>query len=223
MKLIQQLFEEMLPQSSDLIRLALNQRIFDLGIEGVFVEEVDIEFDGDVIVEFVDNEQNEMSVLFQYDPVDGAEAIVIDDEGGDFEDEENGEFEIDMIDIDPLVPTIINLGNGTHSIDLVNNKWMNRSFFDALFSLADHMESMPSDIDERAAFVIKGGKKVKVALVRRKRKKRLTSKQKAGFKKGARKRKAKKGQINRKRAKSLKVRKRLKLKKNTNKKLKVMR
>ena len=69
------------------------------------------------------------------------------------------------------------------------------------------------DLLEKVGIVVRGGKKVKVQLVRKPTvKKRLTSKQKAGFKKAAMKRKGKKAQIAKAQKKSAKVRGRLKLK-----------
>lgn len=215
MKLVNSLFENLENQTAEDIRSAVNQRIFDIGFEGVGVGEVSVDIDGETVVTFVDDDLDEMDVLFAYDPEDGAEAIILDDS-----DTDDDELEIDMLDLDALKPRLIDFGNENIAIDLVNNKWMNKSFFETLFSVGDFMEEEEKNIDERSAFVVRDGKKVKVALVRRKRKKRLTSKQKAGIKKGVRKRKSKKGQIARKRKKSLKLRGRLKLKKKDNKKFK---
>jgi hypothetical protein len=76
-------------------------------------------------------------------------------------------------------------------------------------------------ISERSVIVVRGGKRVRLPLVRRRRRKRLTSKQKNAIRRGAKKRKMKRGQIARARKKSLKLRKRGNLKRNTNKRLKV--
>ena len=61
--------------------------------------------------------------------------------------------------------------------------------------------------------VVRGGKKVKLPIVMKKKRRVLTSKQRAGLKRAALKRKQNKVQINRKRAKSLKLRKRSNIKK----------
>ena len=69
-----------------------------------------------------------------------------------------------------------------------------------------------SGIDEVKKTVISGGKKVRLAIVRKVRRKRLTSSQKQGIRKAVIKRKQKKGQSSRRRKKSLALRKRSGLK-----------
>ncbi len=224
MSLVKELREALEGNTEDEIKKAINERLAAVGFDGIGVSEVAVESNGETVVSFADLEGDEMDVLFSWDDDDGAEAIILND-GFDLEDDEEGDddLEIDMVDIDPLDPKLIDLGSGEKAVDLVNNGWMNKTFFETLFTAADFMDDIlePESVDERKAVVVRGGKKVKVALVRRKRKKRLTSKQKAGIRKGARKRKAKKGAIARKRKKSLKLRKRLKLKKKDNKRFKV--
>lgn len=217
MKLLSQLFEAMEPQKEEDIAAALNQRISDLDFDGVEVTEVSVEESGETVVTFMDLELNEMDVLFSYDKEDGAEAIILEDDDDEFDDD--SEVEVDSIDFDALDPKLIDLGDGAKAVDLVNNKWMNRGFIENLFTAGDILDDL-SDMDERKAVVVRGGKKVKVSLARRRRKKRLTAKQKAGIRKAVRSRKKKKSQTARKRKKSLKLRKRLKLKKKDNKKFK---
>jgi hypothetical protein len=73
--------------------------------------------------------------------------------------------------------------------------------------LREHVEFDSFEIDEQGfARVVRGGKVVKLPLVRRKRRRVLTGKQRQGFRKAAMKRKAKKGQIARKRKRSLRIR-----------------
>ena len=68
-------------------------------------------------------------------------------------------------------------------------------------------------VEQSFAVRVRGGQRVKLPVVRRKRRVRLTPKQKQGIRKAARKRKAQSSKIQRKRKRSLKVRKRLGLKK----------
>ena len=71
-----------------------------------------------------------------------------------------------------------------------------------------------AEIDEAGfARVVRGGKVVRLPLVRRKRRRILTGKQRQGIRKAALKRKAKAGQIKRKRAKSLRLRRNQNVKK----------
>lgn len=214
MKLLNQLWEEVERASAEEIKKAINKRMEDLELEGVKVDSVSLEIDGETLVTFVDDDNNEMVVLFSYND-EGAEVIFLDADDADKED-----AELEMIDLDGLEPKIFKINKDKSEIDLINNKWMTDGFFQALFD-AGPVATSEQLINEITTFVVRGGKKVKVNLVRRKRKRRLTPAQKAGIKRGARKRKQNKNAISRKRKKSLKLRKRSKLKKNTNKRLKV--
>lgn len=69
------------------------------------------------------------------------------------------------------------------------------------------------EITERKVTVVRGGKRVRIPVVRKIRRKKLSAKQKQGIRKAVRKRKMKAGAIGRKRKKSLAVRKRSGLKK----------
>lgn len=227
---------------SKAIRSSIEKRINFLGIEGVFVDEVEVDIDGDIIVTFVDEEDDEMDVVFAYDPEDGAIAIIQDDDD-DAEDSL-------LVDLGGLAPSVIKTAFGTY-LNLLDLSWMNKSAFLTLFQAgqldddsdddyeddkeednqedkrlpdpygyidtSENAEENEDHIDEaRKVYVVRNGKKVKLAIVRKVRKKILTAKQKAGIRKAVMKRKAKKGSIARKRKKSLKIRKRLKIKKPKN-------
>lgn len=220
MKLFKQL-EDMFAMSGDDIQRAFNARISKLGLEGVWVNEVETDIGGDALVTFVDEDNDSMEVLFTYDPDEGAIAVVLEE---DEFDDVNDEEDIDFVDLDALGPKLIDMGGEDPAIDLINLNWLSESALMAILNIGDFLDDdkdSDSTVDEASTVVVRGGKKVRLALVRRKRKKRLTPKQKAGFKKAARKRKAKSGQISRKRKKSLKLRKRSGLKVNKNKRLKV--
>lgn len=222
MKLAEKIFKQFIEgmiQSPDEIKSSLNDRIMSLDFEGVTVNDVEVEPSGDTIVSFVDEDKDEMVVLFSYDDEDGATAVILQEfDDGDSEDD-NDEIEVEIIDLNPLEPKI----KDGKFIDMVDLSWLNSSGLFAILNAGDYFddEDDNDDVSERSVFVVRGGKKVKLALVRRKRRKRLTPAQRAGVRKAVRKRKAKKGQINRSRKKSLKLRRRSKLKRNTNKRLKV--
>jgi hypothetical protein len=107
-------------------------------------------------------------------------------------------------------------GDEGEVVNLVDPSWLEESVFMAILS-----SDLEAELEEKFQFVIRGGKKVKKKLVRNKRRKVLTAKQRAGIKKATRSRKAKKGQTARKRKISNKLRKRMKLGKNKDKNLKV--
>lgn len=218
MKIAQKLIKEDMIRFSDAeIKSALQNRISNLGFENAYIDDVTSDEDGDVVVSFTNEDGEFMEVLFTYDLVDGAEAIILTDDIADSEDddfEDDGELELDMIDLDPLEPALIKNGD-TIGIDLINNSWINSSVLQAILNFGDFMGDDETDdaFDEaRKAFVIRGGKKVRVSLARRKKRKRLSSKQRLAVRKAVRTRRLKRSQIKRKRAKSLRVRKRLGLK-----------
>jgi len=229
---------------SQAVKSSIENRINFLGIEGVFVDEVEVDIDGDIIVTFVDEDDDEMDVVFAYDPEDGAIAIIQDDDD-DAEDSL-------IVDLGGLAPSVTKTPFGTY-LNLIDLSWMNKSAFLTLFQAGqldndddddvedyeDNSEESEDDerlpdpygyidtsesveeneehIDEaRKVYVVRGGKKLKLAIVRKVRRKILTGKQKAGIRKAVMKRKAKKSVTSRKRKRSLRVRSRLKLKKPKN-------
>lgn len=218
MKLADQILEEIFAQSEEDIKRAFSNKISNLGFEGILVDEVSVELGGDVVVSFVDDDGDQMDVLFTYDDEEGAQAIVLEDD--DYEDQE---ADVDVIDLNPLMPKIIDLGNGNQAMDLADLSWFNTSGLIAILNAGDFIDDdeETSEMSERSTQVIRGGKKVRLAVVRRKRRKRLTPKQKAAIRKGVRKRKTKKSAIQRKRKKSLKLRKKLGIKRLKNKRMKV--
>lgn len=232
MKLVDQMLDELFAPSEEQIKIVFNNRIDKLGFEGVNVANVSVEFGGDVLVEFLDDDGDEMDVLFTLDEDEGAIAIILDSTQDLTDDEDD---DIDFVDLDGLDPKIMDYGSDQKGIDLTELNWFNASALQAILNAGDFLDDdeslddlgqipktkLAEAIDERTTTVVRGGKRVKIALVRRRRRKRLTSKQKQAIRKGVRTRKKKKGQIKRKLKKSLKIRKRLGLKKNKNKSVKV--
>ena len=226
------LFEDhsLLPFSARGIKKAFAQKLEYLDIEGVVVEDVDIEMDGDIVVSFSDSEGDEVAILFQVDG-DEIEAIVLDDE--EFEGEED---EMLVIDLSPLNPSVYEVESlGLKYLNLTDLSWLNKSALVSLLQAgevgldADDVDPSTQkkdplghkidqdlgyyeSLDERSVVVTRGGKRVKLSVVRRKRRKRLTAKQRQGIRKSVLKRKAKKTQIQRKRKRSLNLRKRMGLK-----------
>lgn len=150
-----------------------------------------------------DNETEEFELSFFI--LDGVPYAMVSDE----DEEEDYVFSLDGI-------ASKHKSDDGEVVNLVDPSWLEESvFIDILTS------DLESELEEATQFVIRGGKKVKKKLVRNKRRKILTPKQRAGIKKAVRSRKSKKGQTARKRKISNKLRKRMKLKKNTNKRLKV--
>lgn len=203
---------------SEKIRDSFTKKFEDLGFDGVQVGEVQVYDDGNIIVEFEDFEGDEMAVLFGIDQDEGAYAVVLGDDLDDIDDIEP-EGEIVEIDLSPLFPTEVETPFGKY-LNLHDLGWFNKSSILAMLNIGDidaniegnSVEYQPDDrVEELYKVVVRGGKKVKLPLVRKKRKKVLTAKQKAGIRKGVLTRKKTASQAARKRKLSLKVRKNLKL------------
>jgi hypothetical protein len=159
--------------------------------------------------------------MFNADPEEGAAAIILDND----DDEEDGD--VTVIDLEPLAPSMLKTPFGEY-LNLSDLSWMNLATLLAIFQAGDmevdnqmrayqtldahgHVLLTPDTTDEAFKIVVRGGKKMKLPLVRRKRKKRLTPNQRAGLRKAKRTKLTQASK--RKRALSLKLRKRLNLKK----------
>lgn len=221
MKIASKIIEELQKLTDSAIKAAFEQRLEDFEFENITIDDVDHETSGDTVITFGDDEDEMVEVLFSYDEEDGALAIILDPEKDLTDDEDD---ELDIIELDPVEPKLLEWPNGDKSIDLVNLEWLTENTLQAILTvgdLIDDQEDAEGELDERSIVVVRGGKKVRLPVVRRKRRKRLSSKQKRAIRKGVRTRKRKASQIARKRKRSLKVRKRSSLKRNTNKRLKV--
>jgi hypothetical protein len=208
------------------IKTAIEKRLNFLGIEGIAVVEVEPDIEGDIFITFQDEDGDEMDVVFAYDPEEGPIAVIQDDD-------EDAEDSL-IVDLDGLAPSLVKTVFGTF-VNLVDLDWMNKSAFLTIFQAGllddNNQEDNPSQLPDphgyitealeesdeviteaRKVYVVRGGKRVKLAIVRKVRRKVLTGKQRSAIRKAVRKRRAKKHIISRKRKKALRVRKRLKLK-----------
>lgn len=222
------------PISAEDIQSQLEKRLTELSIEGVYIEDVEVDIDGFIDVFFTDDDGDEMLVSFFMDPDEGAVALIADDET---------EEDWLLVDLDPLAPPVQKTSYGEF-INLSGDlSWLNRSAMLAILQAGnigdddvEKVETQKSDVipdpygyirnedfefdetqDEvlvegRKISVVRGGKKVRLAVVRKIRRRVLTGKQKTAIRKAVRKRKVKVSRSNRKRKRSLKVRKRMSLK-----------
>ena len=209
MKLTDEINEELskaeATKAETTIKTAFNKHLDSLDIDSVQVADVTTENGGDVIITFSDGDGGELDVLFTIDDEDGADAYILDDKDySDYTDDDEAD-EMDTVDLDQLDPTTIKI-SGEDALDLVNLKWLTIGAIEAILDSSDSIE------EKRFAYAVRGGKRVKIAMVRRRKKKRITGKQRTAFRKGARKRKLTAKSSARKRKKSLKVRKRMKVK-----------
>lgn len=231
------------PVDAESIKQEFDKKLADFGLDGISVTHVEVDYEGDTIIHFEDDEGDEIAILFTVDPEDGAQAVILDDD--------TSSEEVTMVDLDPLTPVLVNSQFGQY-VNLSDLSWMNKSSLVSIFMAGDignddtvdvlrknvevdafgHQLSNPAEskgksveieVDEiredneivEAGFkvVVRGGKRVRLPLVRRRRRRRLTQKQKAGLRKAQLTRRARRQQISKKLKKSLKVRKRLGVKK----------
>ena len=201
-------------KSGDAIKKAFTAKIASFELDHILsITDVDIIDDGSVAIEFSDDEGDSIDCVFVHD--DGATYVYYTD---DFEDDVDIDCDVEVSDLGVEVPTVEGK-NGIVSVDLVDLSWLELETFITILSELDDDDD--DDIDEAFAYVVRNGKKVKKKLVRKKRKRIMTSKMRAGVRKAVRSRRKKKVQTSRNRKKSLRIRKRMKIKTNTSKNLKV--
>jgi hypothetical protein len=214
-KLVEEFFDKHSPVNADAVIDTINAKLEKLGFEGVSVIDADYDEEGHVFVTFEDEEKGELDVTFHYDIEDGPYAVIEDDDD---------EFAY-VINLDALAPPIDNTVFGDY-INMTDSTWMNASFFYAILTGCTDDEEISAEKDAetdslfgmhvnegRKTFVIRGGKKVKLAIVRKKRRKILSGAQRSSIRAAVRKRALKKVSSNRKRKRSLKIRKRMGIKK----------
>lgn len=232
-KLMEEVEAKEMPIPVDRIEAAFDDLFYKLGIEGYFFFH-DVEFgtDNDIIVSFTDEEENIYTLTFVND-IDEGPCLLFDDSEGEDEEEEVTLVQLKQYNV-PTIQT--DAGDYVNVSDL---SWMDGEIlldiiklagfpieivgepsivsYDEFGNLAQKVECLTNDKDyldgicEIFKVAIRGGRKVKLNLVRR-RKKRLTPKQKAGLRKAKVKRKRSMRKALVKRKKSLKLRKKAKIK-----------
>ena len=195
------------PISSNGIKRAFTKRLSDFGFDGVSVESVEVDFEGNIIVDFEDTFGSEMSVLFQVSSDKDVVALVSDDNGESVE-----------VDFSPLNPPIYNSQFGLYA-GLTDLSWMNKSALSAILTAGDtDLYIKPNKKDPegntsllnvtgntvKSAFgesrsVMRGSRRIKAPIVRERKRYQLTSEQRQGMAKVESRRKS--------RPKSEKVRK----------------
>jgi len=213
------------------IKAELTKKLDTLGIEGISVDSVDDDGTGGLLVSFFDDEDGEVQVLFSYEEDDGPSAILVDDDTGE---------EVLMVDLSPLAPGLVNI-QGYQYINMRDISWLNKSTMMTILTAGDlespqadkaiSVDALGNVIPAAESFyevvgvieengevlevsyktVVRGGKKVRLPIVRRKKKKRMPSGQRAALARAARK-SSRSGATKRKRKMSLKLRKRAHLK-----------
>lgn len=190
--IIKQLSEE--SESPDMLK-NINERLSELGFEGITAEDIQIDAETKAVeVTFTDDESELLAVFFVDEEL-GPVVTVIEDEQ-ELEDDEISVIQLDA----PVINGMIDFNNGI--------SWLSEDDIEEILTFGADSD----EIEERAIFVIRGGKKVKKKIIRKKRKKRLNAKRKMAIRRAVRKKRAKKAQIQRKRKRSLKIRKRANLK-----------
>lgn len=234
-ELLNQRFE---PIDPDAIIIAFEKRLDKFGFDNITVEDVEVDMEGNILVSFSDLEgEDYLEALFVYDEDEGAQVFILDDDAEAADVAEDDDAEHTVIDLSALAPSVISPRfSNIKYINLADLSWLNKSTLASIFVAGDiegpssvandatdgpmqmglfrALESLDiiDSIDERAVYAIRGGKRVKLGIVRKVRRKKMSAKAKAGVRRGVRKRKIKRFATARKRKKSLKVRRRTGLK-----------
>jgi hypothetical protein len=105
---------------------ALSKRLTMLRIDGIQVDDMEADEDGNIVVTFTDYEDNSLDVVFNYGP-EGACAIIVGD-GGDVEDEDNIVIDLDTLGV-PLVDTKV----GPY-INLMELSWLSKATLETILT-----------------------------------------------------------------------------------------
>lgn len=207
------------------IKAAFTAKLSEYGIDAT-VEDADTDASGDTVITFAQDD-NEMSVVFVNDPVEGP-SVLLDPNPDD--ETPADDSDVVTVDLNSIQPLMVKNELATY-VNLEDLSWMNKSTMNSIFTGGNATASDETDegyifvtdedcIDEvafsnkvvgarKARKVIKGGKVVKIAAVKRHRKHRLTPRQKIALMKA--RKKSRNPAAMRKRAKALLLRKRLNL------------
>ena len=203
------------------IKKSIQSRLDFLGFD-VFVDSVEVfAEEGSIDVEFSDTEGDSMFVSFYVDEQGTPIALILDDEDSD-EDDPDSAYEVDL---SASLPSLVTTEHGKF-ISFSEPNWLSDEVLRSIFlvtELDNDTEEVSyyedrqgyltqESIDERKISVIRGGKRVRLDVVKKKRRKRLTGKARASIRRAVRKRKAKRSRTARKLKRSLKIRKRQGLK-----------
>ncbi len=127
--------------SAERMHKALVKKLAKFQFDGVAVESVDVDADGDVRVVFSDIYGEKMEVLFG---LDGSTVVaLILGKSGEKDDDD-----VISIDLSPLAPSIMTNEFGTMSVDLINLIWMNKSALDTIFSAGEIVANMRGETEE---------------------------------------------------------------------------
>lgn len=229
----------------EMVKAQLELRLKFLKIDDVAVDNVDVDTEGNVIVDFITLDHDLVTVVFSYDEDEGANAIIYD---GSIDDDDAYAL---VIELDQMAPSLVQTNFGMY-INFAELSWLSKNCMltildagdydvskeepkhtypldafgnliqvSAVESVVDHELQLFSKSEDETAYklvgvseafktVVRGGKRERLPIIRRKRKKRLTPKQRVGIRKAARTRKSSASKL--KRRKSLMLRKRMKIK-----------
>jgi hypothetical protein len=206
------------PFTPEEVEMSFRAKLDSLGFEEVGIGDIVVEFEGDVFITFADKEGDEVEVVF------GCESIYDETEEECYAmvvSEDDAQI---VVDLDSLEPGVIETDFGRF-VDVLDLSWLNKSTVGALLSAGNvdfgeglEVLTTKEELDEfrrvktsKKKTIIRGGKRMRIAVVKKVGKKRLSPKQKAALRKA--RRKAHTGAAKKKRKRSRKKRRTLGLKK----------
>jgi hypothetical protein len=205
------------PMKTEKIVDAFNKALYRHKFDNISVLEVEDNLDGTISVIFKEADGDELFTLWGFDIDEGAFVLVTDlDEISEVDDiDVDNADDLIEIDLDTFRPALVKKGMHTY-INLTDLHWTTPSMFNTIFTVDDienEEDEYPisdyvfEEAFRRKKYAIRGGKKVKVAIKRKRPLKRMKAATKRKLSKALRKA-SKKSSTKRARARSLKVRKR---------------
>jgi hypothetical protein len=128
--------------SDDRIKDALTAKIAMLNLDDVTVQEVIVDTEGNIVVDFGCADDT-VTVVFSYDPDEGSTAIVW---GGEDDDVEDGESYSLVVDLDPLCPSIIQTSFGMY-VNLTELSWLSKSIILTLLDAGEY--DIPTNLTKK--------------------------------------------------------------------------
>jgi len=127
MSRLSEFFKKIEPIDSESIKNNLEKLLTKFGFDGIFVGNIHVGLEGEIMVDFTDIEDDYMRVIFAHDESEGSYAMIASDED-----------DILLIDLEPMRPVLRKTQIATF-VDLSDSTWITRSLLTSIFR-AGHIE-----------------------------------------------------------------------------------
>lgn len=191
MSRLSEFFNKMEPVNSESIKDNFDKLFAKYGFDGVWPEEIYVDMEGNITVDFLDVDDNSMRIIFAHED-EGSYALVATEEDN-----------VLVFDLDPMRPVLRKTQTATY-LDLTDSTWMTKSLLAALLTAGnpdgpsttpvnkkeDEVAGYVAPIDgvTEGSRVVRGGKNIRMPVVREKKRNSLTHGQKENLVKSLMKR-----------------------------------